>query len=85
MPTCRVLHVHASQHEAHCGLHAGHSLGAAVATLVYLYLLVKFPQLRSALLKGGLYTFGCPNVVTCDTDNSARAVQDYFRYLLADK
>ena len=44
---------------------AGHSQGAGVATLVYLYLLIdkKYSHLRSALLKGGVYAFGCPGVI----------------------
>ncbi len=39
------------------GLHPYHAL------LQFLHLFVNYPELRVALCKGGVYGFGCPNVI----------------------
>ncbi len=67
-------------------LSAGHSLGAGLATLAFLHMLSDntYCELHTALGQGGVYTFGCPNVVASGgcTRHIADAVKDFCRNIL---
>ena len=56
----------------------GHSLGGGLALLAYLHMLNddSYSDLHEALALGGVYTFGCPNVVAGKGGAAAGRVAD---------
>lgn len=50
-----------------------------------MYLLMEYDDLQPALLKGGVFTFGSPNVCTCEAGTPAAAVTALFRSKLQSR
>lgn len=68
-------HCAVAEHTGMCisFVHAGHSLGGALALYTFLGWAAAAPEMRLSLAYGGVFTFKAPAVVHSQTDESATA------------